>query len=462
MAKIESIVDDTTRRERDIASAKFEQATESNLKKSKETISHFFEDIEDQSVHSSSTKNQINAWSNVGRKSDLMHQIIIGEKPVLLLEPMSKREFSDTFKMSISQMEALIELGAMATSIYVRKSEKWNGYDHFSPLLTQSMVNGERLDAYFKYINPNFDKDRDGFTEYLKETIAKRADASQSYKEELEDVLLKLKMDSEEACNVWATRLAYLKTIIPEVIPPLEANFANGALRTAIEEMDDQKNRHISPISIGIGGNSYYGGEDQTQNLGRSNPFEWGENKFPREYKERTLFFERLNYISNYITGAPSLQMGQHIDPAQLIKFVERLRKNDKAEFNEVRDKIILLNNQLAKLFTDDVDGTDLGYGKAEDWDSYFKEYAKLVETANGILAGGVGMAAGLTSYYATALPVGEGHLFAVPAIASASFASGYLGNKLGQSPQIGARLLTNKETWRAFVNLNELRDQFG
>jgi hypothetical protein len=88
--------------------------------------------------------------SNLPRDVPLPHQLLLGPPTIFDLEPLAERAFEERYRITVRVAEELTELGRIIPNLYVRKPDAWHGMSHLKGLVGKSLVNGERVDAYFQ------------------------------------------------------------------------------------------------------------------------------------------------------------------------------------------------------------------------------------------------------------------------------------------------------------------------
>jgi len=195
----------------------------------------------------------------VKRQVDLPTHLILGEPPIIDLEPLPEQDFEHQYGMRVRDVQALAEKSRVFINVYAQTPTVWEGADHLLGLVKQSFSVGQRVEAYFRTINPMFEDTKNRKSAEFQDIVArfKRKEPDRF------DQLLKVVRGGEEriAKNM-GTWWAYLDSISHSICQPLEVNPDDLDIPTTFEKLRLKKYVFASRATAAAGGQYYLGPQE--------------------------------------------------------------------------------------------------------------------------------------------------------------------------------------------------------
>jgi hypothetical protein len=171
---------------------------------------------------------------------------------------MGEREFRAHYGVSPKTVHALGESGKVVLNLYARDPAAWRvvNCDYLTGMVDLAFVNGERVDKFFRAINPAYDTVVEKYAELLAKKLTELGQHSPVHLSRLLQTRGN-KVDVRNKAAREARRWAYIASLAPEISSRIEEPVDNGQLEEAFRALAVWKEL-ASPYSASVGGDTYW------------------------------------------------------------------------------------------------------------------------------------------------------------------------------------------------------------
>jgi len=194
--------------------------------------------------------------ANIKRQVDIATHLVMGEAPIIDLEPLTESDFELQYGMRIRDVEQLAEASRLYVNLYVRDPAEWENKDleHLVGLVRKSFSMGVRADGYFRSANPKY---HDIISNRVDTFSAVASRAKESQPEEYSKLKAVTRGDERRIWMNMAIWWAYLSSIGSFLCDDLDEKLEQFGLVDVFWRLQLRKFLYASPISAAAGGQFY-------------------------------------------------------------------------------------------------------------------------------------------------------------------------------------------------------------
>lgn len=364
------------------------------------------EKIEPRIFFADRTKHCIKRWSNLPKapaglrprtpnmknQVDIASHLLMEDVPIIDLEPFSEREFELNYGMRVRDVEDLAGASAILVNLYVRDPAKWRGFGHLSGLVELSFGMGPRAEAYFRCVNPRFDATVQTHTANLERLFT---DTTRLAPAEMNAIASTARIERAGMPRYFATWLAYLDSIDPQLCDAPLALFADHRALDAFHLLRVRKHLYASPVSAAAGGRVHLKADDLE--IFRSYP----EARFTG-HDPVILADPTRHAIKSFLVGKlislPKLDLAIYrFTDEEFLRFRKLIFGS---EFLDVQSRV----QQAVDVIVDALENGDVPSAAISDLEKYFEAQTEMIKRFNlgrakGALGSSGAAAGGLIEY---------------------------------------------------------------
>ncbi len=318
---------------------------------------------------------ELDSWptgwpSNRPAGLDLPQLLLVMPPMVLDLEPLPEPVFKRVHRVGVRTIEALVDLGCLVPNLYARNPAEWRDAPHdvsyLEGLVKKSLVNGIRVDEYFRLQDPLFPDHQTRRRNQLLDAItALETDDAEQFQFLTQD-----SPRPKETLHIpLGGRWAYLDVVAPRASQHIQGLVESGNVREAIAFIRARKHWYVSPISASIGGNFVWGPREISRVTAANLPSAIVSRE--TRYLRRP---EYLEFLLSAITEATPFQVLHEVAEDKLITL---LRESDLLALKRTLFQILDTMTRLAR------GGEIINDRDVSEWKRLTREIRKTLDRFN-------------------------------------------------------------------------------